>query len=55
MRPPRAMVPKDFKIGNSLGKPGMKELHKKVLRDALLLLSAPARPGEVIEFEYPEY
>ena len=55
MRPPRAMVPKDFKIGNSLGKPGMKDLHKKVLRDALLLLTVPARPGEVIEFEYPEY
>ncbi len=33
----------------------MKDLHKKVLRDALLLLSAQARPGEVIEFEYPEY
>jgi D-proline reductase (dithiol) PrdB len=55
MRPPRAMVPKDFKIGNSLGQPGMKDLHKKVLKDALLLLTAPARPGEVIEFEYPEY
>ena len=49
------MVPKDFKIGNSLGKPGMKDLHKKVLRDALLLLKESARPGEVIEMEYPEY
>jgi hypothetical protein len=49
------MTPKSFKIGNSLGRPGMKELHKKVLRDALELLAAPARPGEVIEFAYPEY
>jgi D-proline reductase (dithiol) PrdB len=55
MRPPRALCPKDFVIGNSLGKPGMKELHKKVLRDALVMLTEPARPGEVIEREYPEY
>ncbi len=55
MRPPRAIYPKDFKIGNSLGKPGMRELHKKVLRDALATLTGPARPGEVIEMVYPEY
>jgi D-proline reductase (dithiol) PrdB len=55
MRPPRAMHPKGFKIGNSLGKPGMKELQKRVLRDALLQLTEAARPGEIIEREYPEY
>ncbi len=55
MRPPRAMYPKDFKIGNSLGKPGMKELQKKVLKAALRMLSEPAHPGEVIEREFPEY
>ena len=55
MRPPRAFYPKDFKIGNSLGKPGLRELQKKVLRDALLQLTGPAHPGEVIEREYPEY
>jgi hypothetical protein len=55
MRPPRAICPKGFQIGNSLGRPGMRELQKKVLRDALLTLSGPARPGEVIEIEYPEY
>ena len=38
MRPPRALYPKGFKIGNSLGRPGMRELHRQVLRDALLLL-----------------
>jgi hypothetical protein len=37
MRPPRALYPNGFKIGNSLGKPGMRELQKKVLRDALTL------------------
>jgi D-proline reductase (dithiol) PrdB len=55
MRPPRAIYPKEFKIGNSLGRPGMTDLHKKVLRDALGLLKGPPRPGEVLEFEYPEY
>lgn len=55
MRPPRALYPKGFKIGNALGRPFMPGLHKKVLRDALILLKEPPRPGEVIEREYPEY
>ncbi len=55
MRPPRALYPKDFKIGNSMGRPGMADLHKRVLRDALGLLTGPPRPGEVIVREYPEY
>ena len=45
MRPPRALYPKGFKIGNSLGKPGMRELQKAVLRDALTLLTVDTRPG----------
>jgi hypothetical protein len=49
------MYPRDFKIGNSLGRPGMRDLQKKVLRDALLMLAGPAHPGEIIEREYPEY
>jgi D-proline reductase (dithiol) PrdB len=55
MRPPRALYPKDFKIGNSLGKPGMKDLQKQVLQTALQMLSEPAQPGEVQEREFPEY
>jgi hypothetical protein len=55
MRPPRALCPKDFQIGNSLGKPGMRTLQKQVLKDALLLLSGPPAPGEVIERVYSEY
>ena len=55
MRPPRAMYPVGFKIGNSMGRPGMADLHKRVLMDALNFLKAPPRPGEVVEFEYPEY
>ena len=55
MRPPRAFYPDGFKIGNSLGRPGMRELHKKVLREALLLLKEPPHPGEIITRSYPEY
>ncbi len=55
MRPPRAMYPRGFKVGNSLGRPFMNDLQKRVLLDALMLLKAPARPGEIIEFDYPEY
>ena len=55
MRQPRALCPKGFKIGNSLGKPAMIELQKKVLRDALLLLRGDARPGSIQTREYEEY
>jgi D-proline reductase (dithiol) PrdB len=55
MRPPRALYPKEFKIGNATGHPGMPELQQKVVRDALLLIKAPPTPGEIIEREYPEY
>jgi hypothetical protein len=55
MRPPRALYPKGFRVGNSLGRPGMRELQRKVLRDALLLVTENTRPGEVVTREYPEY
>jgi D-proline reductase (dithiol) PrdB len=55
MRPPRALYPKGFKIGNSLGRPGDRDLHVKVLHDALGLLTQNTRPGETITIEYPEY
>jgi hypothetical protein len=55
MRPPRALYPKGFKIGNSLGKPGMRDLQRKILRDALTLLTENTRPGEIITRNYPEY
>jgi D-proline reductase (dithiol) PrdB len=55
MRPPRALYPKGFKIGNTMGRPGMRDLQKKVLSDALELLGKNTRPGEIITIEYPEY
>lgn len=55
MRPPRALYPKGFKIGNSLGRPQMRELQRQVMRDALSLLLENTRPGEVVTREYAEY
>lgn len=55
MRPPRALYPKGFKIGNSLGGPGMRALQRKVLEEALGLLSENTTPGKVVTREYPEY
>ncbi len=55
MRPPRALYPKGFKIGNSLGRPLMKDLQRKVLRDALTLLTENTRPGSIVTIEYPDY
>lgn len=55
MRPPRALYPSGFKIGNSLGKPGMRALQRKVVLDALGLLSENTRPGQVVTKDYPDY
>lgn len=55
MRPPRALYPYGFKIGNSVGKPNMRELQKEVLRAALNLLMQNTRPGEFVTQEFPAY
>ncbi len=55
MRPPRALYPNGFKVGNSLGGPGMRELQRKVLWDALGLLRENIAPGKVVNRDYPEY
>jgi hypothetical protein len=55
MRPPRSLYPKGFKVGNSLGRPRMRDLQKQVLRDALELLNQNTRPGETVTIEYPDY
>lgn len=51
-RPPRALCPKGFVAGHSLGRPDA-ALQKRILLDALGLFLADPRPGEVIEREYP--
>ncbi|HEX8087419.1 MAG TPA: hypothetical protein VF762_01110 [Blastocatellia bacterium] len=55
MRPPRALYPKGFNIGNAVGRPLMPELHKRVLSDALRMIKEPPRPGEIVERDYPDY
>jgi hypothetical protein len=55
MRPPRALYPNGFKIGNSLGKPNAREMQKQVLKDALNLFTENTRPGEFVTREYPDY
>ncbi|MEZ5305785.1 MAG: glycine/sarcosine/betaine reductase selenoprotein B family protein [Pyrinomonadaceae bacterium] len=55
MRPPRALYPNGFKIGNSVGKPGMRGLQKNVLRDAISLLAENIVPGSWKTVDYPEY
>jgi hypothetical protein len=51
-RPPRALAPRGFVAGHSLGRPGDVALQKWILTEALGLLLAPARPGEVVEKDF---
>lgn len=52
-RPPRGLYPAGFPIGRSLGGPGEAELQRRVLRDALALLSRyPEEPGSIATREY---
>ena len=51
-RPPRALAPRGFIAGHSLGRPGDVALQKRIMMDALGLLLAEPRPGEVVERDY---
>ena len=51
-RPPRALAPRGFVAGHSLGRPQDAALQKWILMDALGLLLGPARPGEVVEKDF---
>jgi D-proline reductase (dithiol) PrdB len=53
--PPRAIAPKHFKLGNSLGGPHQKDLQRKVLLDALKRWETREEPGHIWEIEYSEY
>jgi len=52
-RPPRALSPRGFIAGHSLGRPDDPSLQKRILMDALGLLLGEARPGVVVERDYP--
>jgi len=51
-RPPRALCPKGFIAGHSLGRPNNSSLQKKIVMDALRLLVEPPQLGEVILRQY---
>jgi hypothetical protein len=51
-RPPRALAPRGFIAGHSLGRPNDNALQKWIIMDALGLLLAPPQPGEVITRDY---
>jgi hypothetical protein len=51
-RPPRALCPRGFIAGHSLGRPRDDALQKWILMDALGLLLAAPQPGEVITRDY---
>ena len=51
-RPPRALCPRGFVAGHSLGRPNDEALQKWIIMDALELLTGPAQPGEVLVRDY---
>jgi hypothetical protein len=51
-RPPRALSPRGFIAGHSLGRPNDDALQKWIVMDALELLLADPKPGEVIIRDY---
>jgi hypothetical protein len=51
-RPPRALCPRGFVAGHSLGRPGDAALQKWILMDAFGLLVGDPRPGVVVEKDF---
>jgi hypothetical protein len=51
-RPPRALTPRGYIAGHSLGRPNDAALQKWIIMDALGLLLAPPQPGDVITRDY---
>jgi hypothetical protein len=55
MRPPRAIHPKGFEFGHSLGKPHDQETQTKVLMAALEQLTVKQEPGQIHQLDFPSY
>ncbi len=51
-RPPRALYPRGFVAGHSLGRAGDPSFQLRILEDALGLLAAEPRPGQVVTRDY---
>jgi len=50
--PPRALYPKPFQPGSSLGNPNDVVLQMRILRDAFGLIHYPTEPGTIITKKY---
>lgn len=50
--PPRALYPRPFEPGNSVGRPNEPELQRRIVLDALELLTMPMEPGTIVEKDY---
>ena len=50
-RPPRALWPVDYGLGNPLGMPEDAEVQKRIIREALDLVVNPSEPGRTYELK----
>jgi len=55
MRPPRAIEPEGFKIGNPFGRPGQVEVQRAVLARALNYFNELVMPGQISTINFPGY
>lgn len=51
-RPPRALAPRGFTVGHSLGRANDGALQRQILSDALELLEQPPHPGTLVTQDY---
>jgi hypothetical protein len=51
-RPPRALAPRGYTAGHSLGRASDAALQSRILSDALELLEHPPEPGTLVTREY---
>ena len=51
-RPPRALAPRGFVAGHSLGRAEDPALQRRIVTEALALLLADPRPGLVVERDF---
>lgn len=50
--PPRALHPRGARPGRSLLEPNDRELHERILRDALELVARATEPGRIVTKAY---
>jgi len=55
MRPPRAIEPEGFKIGNSLGHPDQPDLQRQVVQTAIEYMNQLVMPGKVTPIHFEGY